>query len=60
MYTYITYSLGYNWSMVKCHNFMKNPCDASKISCEMAALPFQAHANFGIWSIDFEKINSLL
>ena len=23
------------------------------MSCEMAALPFQAHANYGTWSIDF-------
>ena len=25
------------------------------MSCEVAALPFQAHANFGTWSIDFKK-----
>ena len=24
------------------------------MSCEVAALPFQAHANYGPWSIDFE------
>ena len=24
------------------------------MSCEMAALPFQAHANYGTWSIDFD------
>ena len=23
------------------------------MSCEMAVLPFQAHANYGTWSIDF-------
>ena len=23
------------------------------MSCEVAALPFQAHANYGTWSIDF-------
>ena len=23
------------------------------MSCEMAAHPFQAHANYGTWSIDF-------
>ena len=23
------------------------------MSCEMAALSFQAHANYGTWSIDF-------
>ena len=24
------------------------------MSCEMAELPFQAHANYGTWSIDFD------
>ena len=24
------------------------------MACEVAALPFQAHANYGIWSIDFD------
>jgi hypothetical protein len=24
------------------------------MSCEVAALPFQAHANYGTWSIDFD------
>ena len=23
------------------------------MSCEVAALPFQAHANYGTWSLDF-------
>ena len=23
------------------------------MSCDVAALPFQAHANYGTWSIDF-------
>ena len=23
------------------------------MSCEVAALPFKAHANYGTWSIDF-------
>ena len=23
------------------------------MSCEVAALPFQVHANYGTWSIDF-------
>ena len=25
------------------------------MSCEVAALPFQAHANYGTWSIDFDQ-----
>ena len=25
------------------------------MSCEVAALPIQAHAKFGTWSIDFKK-----
>ena len=33
--------------------FYENLCDATKISCDVAALPFQAHANYGTWSIDF-------
>ena len=33
---------------------MRNLCDAAKMSCEVAALSFQAHANNGTWSIDFE------
>ena len=24
------------------------------MSCDVAALPFEAHANYGTWSIDFE------
>ena len=32
---------------------MRNQCEAALISCEGAALPFQAHANYGTWSIDF-------
>ena len=32
---------------------MRNLCDAVLMSCEVAALPFQAHANYGTWSIDF-------
>ena len=35
-----------------CHSvtiFMKNLCDASQMSCDVAALPFQAHANYGTW-----------
>ena len=26
-------------------------------SCGVAALPFQAHANYGTWSIDFEGVS---
>ena len=33
---------------------MRNLCDAALISCEVAALPFQVHANYGNWLIDFE------
>ena len=32
---------------------MRNLCDAAKMSREVAALPFQAHANYGTWSTDF-------
>ena len=31
---------------------MRNLCDAALMSCDVAALPFQAHANYGTWSID--------
>ena len=27
------------------------------MSCEVAALPFQAHANYGTWSIDFAEMS---
>ena len=27
------------------------------MSCEVAALPFQAHANYRIWSINFDIIH---
>ena len=27
------------------------------MSCEVAALPLQAHANYGTWSIDLESID---
>ena len=30
-----------------------------RLSCEVAGLPFQAHANHGTWSIDFCSIPSL-
>ena len=40
-------------SYVECRNFMRNVCDTAQMSCEVAALPFQAHANYGTWSIDF-------
>ena len=38
----------YDWSMytAQCRNFMRNLCD-------VAVLPFQAHANYRTWSIDF-------
>ena len=32
---------------------MRNLCDAASMSCEVAALLFQAHANYGTWSVDF-------
>ena len=35
-------------------NFMRNLCDAAFMACEVAALPFQAHANYGTWSVDFD------
>ena len=34
---------------------MRNLCDMAHMSFKMAALPFQAHANFGTWSIDFDR-----
>ena len=39
--------------MPLCRNFIRNLYDAAQMSCEVAALPFQAHANYGTWSIDF-------
>ena len=39
--------------MTQCHNFKRNLCDAAYMSCEVADLSFQAHANYGTWSIDF-------
>ena len=50
----------YNWSMLECRNFMINLCDVAQMSCEVAALPFQAHAIYGItWSIDFYNHNKV-
>ena len=47
----------YNWSMMRlCRDFMINPCDLALMTCEVAALPFQAQANYGTWSIDFVKV----
>ena len=34
---------------------MGNLYDAAYISCEVAELPFQEHANYGTLSIDFDK-----
>ena len=39
----------YNWSMLQCRNFMRNLYD-------VAALPFQAPANYGTWLIDFVHV----
>ena len=36
---------------------MKNLCVAAKMSCELAELPFPAHAYYGTWSIDFASTN---
>ena len=33
---------------------MRNLYDAAKMSCDMAVLPFHAHANYRTWSIDFD------
>ena len=44
------------WSMPKCRNFMRNLSYAAQMSCDVATLPFQAHANYGTWSMDFEPI----
>ena len=43
--------------MPLCRNYMRNLCDAVLMSCEVAALPFQAYANYGTYSIDFTLIN---
>ena len=32
---------------------MRNLCDEALMQCDVAALPFQAHAKYGTWSIDF-------
>ena len=32
---------------------MRNLCDAAYMSCEVAALPFQANVNYRTWCIDF-------
>ena len=37
-----------------CCNFMTNLYDAAKMSCDVIALPYQGHANYGTWSIDFD------
>ena len=34
---------------------MRNLCDAAYMSYDVTALPFQAHANYGTWSIDFDQ-----
>ena len=34
---------------------MRNLCDAAYMSYEVAVRPYQAHANYGTWSIDFDK-----
>ena len=40
---------------------MRNICDtAYEMSFEVAALPFQAHANYGTWSIDFSHTKEKL
>ena len=33
---------------------MRYLCDAAKMSSDVATIPFQAHANYGTWSIDFD------
>ena len=34
---------------------MRNLSDVAQMSCEVAALPFQTYANYGTWSIDFDR-----
>ena len=41
--------------MPYCCNFMKKFYNAALMLCDVAALVFQAHANYGTWSIDFEN-----
>ena len=36
---------------------MRNLCDAALMLCDVAALPFQVHANYGTWSIDFKSVS---
>ena len=47
-------------SYVEVRNFMRNVCDTAQMSCEVAALPFQAHANYGTWSIDFALYHEIV
>ena len=35
---------------------MRNLCDAAQMSYEVASLPFQVHANYETWSIDFGRL----
>ena len=45
--------------MPECRNFMRNLCNVAQMSCEVATLPFQAHAIYGTLSIDFENHNKV-
>ena len=40
-------------AMPECRNFKRNLSIAAYMSCVVAALPFQAHANYRTWPLDF-------
>ena len=51
----LLYLRRYYWSMPYCHYFIKtHVMRYTYMSSEVVALPFQAHSNYGTWSIDFE------
>ena len=45
----------YNWSMPQCRYSLRNLCEAAQMLCDVAVLPFQAHDDYGTWSIDFDS-----
>ena len=43
-----------------CRKFIRNLCDAAYMSYEVPALPLEAHANYGTWSIDLDCFKTLI
>ena len=39
-----------------CHICLRNLFDVAYMSSEVSALPFQANANYGTWSIEFAPV----